>query len=150
MADDDYRPHYGAQTKARKAALDILFASDQRNRDFLDTLEELRLVGDPPLRDFTVRLVEGVAGHLDAIDQRISACLSERWTLPRMPAVDRNLARIATFEIDYTDVPDATAIAEAVRLCGDLSTDSSPGFLNGVLKSVAGSKPGQDTTNDQP
>ncbi len=141
MADDDYRPHYGAQTKARKAALDVLFASDQRGRGFLETLEELRSVGEIPLRDFTVTLVEGVARHMEAIDDRISASLSARWTLQRMPAVDRNLARIATFEIDYTDVPAATAIAEAVRLGGDLSTDSSPGFLNGVLKSVADTKP---------
>ena len=146
MPDDDYRPRYGAQTKARKAALDILFASDQRNRGFLETLEELRQVGDVPLREFTVTLVEGVANHLAAIDDRISTCLSERWTLTRMPAVDRNLARIATFEIDYTNVPDATAIAEAVRLGGDLSTDSSPGFLNGVLKSVAAGKQAPEET----
>ncbi len=57
-----------------------------------------------------------------------------------MPAVDRNLARIAVFELDYTDTPAPVIIAEAVRLAGELSTDGSPGFLNGLLSKALSTK----------
>lgn len=129
--------HYGAQTKARKAALDVLFAAEQRDLGFLEVLSELRTFGDVTIRDYTTTLVHGVAEHQAGIDRRISECLADKWTLQRMPTVDRNLARIAVFEMEHTTTPPATAIAEAVRLAGDLSTDRSPGFLNGVLRSAA-------------
>ena len=59
------------------------------------------------------------------------------WTLDRMPGVDRNLLRIATYEIlSVDDVPDAVAISEAVELARDLSTDESPGFVNGLLSAI--------------
>lgn len=128
--------HYGAQTKARKAALDVLFAAEQRELDPLEVLSELRTHTETTIRDYTTTLVHGVAEHQAEIDQQITDCLAARWTLARMPAIDRNLARIATFEILHTEIPSATAIAEAVRLAGDFSTDRSPAFLNGVLRSV--------------
>ena len=82
--------------------------------------------------------------HLDEIDQRISDSASAAWPLDRMPSVDRNLARMAIYEIDYTATPAGAVISEAVRLAGDLSTDDSPTFLNGLLAKAAGAKP---TTN---
>jgi N utilization substance protein B len=56
--------------------------------------------------------------------------------------VDRNVLRIAVYEIDYGEVPDAVAVAEAVQLVSDLSTDESPAFVNGVLRAVATSSVG--------
>ncbi len=82
-------------------------------------------------------LVEGVAAHLDRIDELI-ASYAEGWTLDRMPVVDRNLARIAVYELLYVDeIDDAVAITEAVELARQMSTDDSPRFLNGLLGRIA-------------
>lgn len=127
------RPHHSARTKARKRALDILFEAELRGRDRLQTLAEHTANAEPPVRDFTAELVSGVNEHLASIDHRIESSLDGSWTIERMPAVDRNLARIAIFEIDHTDISPEAAISEAVQLSGELSTDESPGFLNGML-----------------
>ena len=92
---------------------------------------------DPPVRDYTAQLVRGVVAHASEIDARISACLAPGWSLPRIPRVDRNVLRIAVFEIDYGEVPDAVAVSEAVQLVSELSTEDSPAFVNGVLRAVA-------------
>ena len=82
-------------------------------------------------------LVEGVDAHADRIDELI-ATYAEGWTLERMPVVDRNLARIAVFELLYCDeIDDPVAISEAVELARELSTDDSPRFLNGLLGRIA-------------
>jgi N utilization substance protein B len=87
--------------------------------------------------DYTVALAEGVARNLDRVDELI-ASYAEGWTLDRMPVVDRNLARIAVFELIYRDeIDDAVAITEAVELAKVLSTEDSPRFLNGVLGRIA-------------
>jgi len=126
-----------ARTKARKRALDILFEAELRGRTLSETLAERSLDADPPLRDYTVELVRGVEAHQESIDRRISAHLAKGWSLTRMPRVDRAAIRIATYEIDYvSDVPDAVAVAEAVELVGELSTDESPAYVNGLLGSV--------------
>ncbi len=129
-----------ARSKARKRALDILFESELRGRDPLETLAERAAEADPPLRDYTRTLVEGVAAHREQIDARISAALAKGWTLPRTPRVDRSALRIAVLEIDHLDVPDAVAVSEAVRLVADLSTDDSPSFVGGVLGAVVETK----------
>jgi transcription antitermination protein NusB len=129
-----------SRTKARKRALDILFEAELRGVDPVATLEERAAAADPPVREYTTKLVRGVVAHASEIDTRISACLATGWTLPRMPRVDRNVLRIAVFEIDYGEVPDAVAVSEAVQLVSELSTEDSPGFVNGVLGAVATSR----------
>jgi N utilization substance protein B len=129
-----------SRAKARKRALDILFEAEVRGTDPLETLAAHAADADPPLRDYTRVLVEGVADHRAAIDARISAALAQGWTLPRTPRVDRTALRIAVLEIDHLEVPDAVAVAEAVRLVGDLSTDESPKFVGGVLGAIVDSK----------
>jgi transcription antitermination protein NusB len=131
-----------SRSKARKRALDILFEAELRGADTVATLEERAAAADPPVRDYTAKLVRGVAAHASEIDARISACLAPGWTLPRMPRVDRNALRIAVFEIGYGEVPDAVAISEAVQLVSELSTDDSPSFVNGVLSAVVASNVG--------
>ena len=130
------------RSKARKRALDILFEAELRDTDSVATLEERAADANPPVREYTAELVRGVAAHMAEIDARISACLASGWTLPRMPRVDRNTLRIAVYEIDYGQVPDAVAVAEAVQLVSELSTDESPAFVNGVLRAVTTSKVG--------
>ena len=88
---------------------------------------------EPPITAYAAELVRGVAAHQDEID-RLLAANARGWTLDRMPAVDRNILRIGAFEIlKGTQVPDAVAISEAVLLATDLSTEASPGFINGLL-----------------
>lgn len=127
----------GARTKARKRALDVLFESELQGLPLGATLADRQANPDQPLNDYTVRLVHGVAGHLSEIDGAIAAH-STGWPLGRMPGVDRNLLRIAVYELRYVDeVPAAVALSEAVALASELSTDDSPGFINGVLASIA-------------
>ena len=129
-----------ARSKARKAALDVLFESDLRGRDPLATLEQRIADSEAPVRDYTKEVVAGVTEHREDIDRRIAAALSTGWSLERMPRVDRTAVRIAVYEIDYLDVPDPVAVAEAVALVGDLSTDESPDYVNGLLGKIISTK----------
>jgi N utilization substance protein B len=130
----------GTRSKARKRALDILFEAELRGTDALATLAQRTADADPPVRDYTTVLVEGVVAHAPEIDARISAAAARGWSLARMPRVDRTALRIAVFEIDHLDVPDAVAVAEAVALVAELSTDESPAFVNGVLGTIVSTK----------
>ncbi|MGI8577537.1 MAG: transcription antitermination factor NusB [Nocardioidaceae bacterium] len=127
----------GARSKARKRALDVLFESELRGLPAGATLVDRRAAADPPLNDYTVALVEGVVEHLAEIDAAITDH-SSGWSLQRMPAVDRNIARLGVFELLYVDsVPNAVALSEAVMLAKELSTDDSPAFVNGLLATIA-------------
>lgn len=122
-----------ARSKARKRALDLLYACELRGDDPVATLEQRIADGEGPTNDYTSVLVRGVAAHRDRIDALLSS-YSQAWTLERMPAIDRNALRIGAFELLYVDdVPDPVAVNEAIALVRDLSTDESPGFVNGVL-----------------
>lgn len=127
----------GARTKARKRALDILFESELRGLPLGATLDTHQADAQRPINDYTVRLVQGVVERQAEIDEAIER-YATGWSLQRMAAVDRNLLRIATFELRYVDeVPPAVAVSEAVSLARELSTDESPVFVNGVLASIA-------------
>jgi N utilization substance protein B len=129
-----------ARTKARKRALDVLFESEVRGLELDGTLEDRLIAQEPPVKEYTVDLVRGVTEHRTRIDSLLST-YSEGWTLDRMPAVDRNVLRLAVYEILYVDdVPDAVAVTEAVNLVRDLSTDESPSFVNGVLGTIVRNK----------
>jgi N utilization substance protein B len=122
-----------ARGKARKRALDVLYEADLRGVDPVTTVADRLAQADPPVPAYTVELVEGVSARRVRIDELI-ATYSEGWTLDRMPPVDRNLLRVAIYELLWCDsVPDAVAINEAVELAKDLSTDESPRFVNGLL-----------------
>lgn len=126
-----------ARTKARKRALDVLYQADLRGVDPLVALAELETRSDGPLNPYTRIIVEGVTAHRSRIDDLL-ATYSADWPIARMPAVDRNLLRIGTWELLWAqDVPTAVAISEAVELSKDLSTDESPSFINGVLGQIA-------------
>ena len=130
-----------ARSKARKRALDVLFECEARGLPIGATLDARRADASadprsPAVAPYTEELVHGVAEHLDQIDALI-ARVAQGWDLDRMPAVDRNLLRIGAYEVLWRDdVPDAVAVSEAVALATDLSTEESPGFVNGVLSRV--------------
>ena len=133
----------GARTKARKRAADILFEAEQRDIDALRLLRERveRPLVESPVPQYAVDLVEGVIAHRERIDELLET-YSNGWTLERMPAVDRALLRIGTWEILWNEeVPDAVAIDEAVDLAAELSTDDSPSFVNGLLARLVEMKP---------
>ncbi|UZN05175.1 transcription antitermination factor NusB [Cellulomonas sp. S1-8] len=132
-----------ARTKARKRALDVLFEAEQRGLDVAELLA--RRVVEPgteaSLPQYSVDLVEGVLAKAERIDELL-ATHAHGWTVARMPAVDRALLRIGTWEILWNDdVPDAVAIDEAVSLARELSTDESPAFVNGLLGRIVVLKP---------
>lgn len=126
-----------ARSKARKRALDILFASELRSEDPVVALDRAIEAGEGPTNDYTSTLVRGVVEHRDRIDEVLST-YSKGWTLGRMPAVDRNVLRIGVYELLWgdEDVPETVAVSEALHLVQDLSTDESPAFVNGLLGSI--------------
>ena len=131
----------GARTKARKRALDVLFEADQRGADVLATLADRVAVGEPPVPDYAIALVEGVVAQRERSDELLTT-YSQGWSLDRMPAVDRAVLRLGTFELIWRDdVPDAVVISEAVGLARQLSTDESPAFVNGLLARLLDLKP---------
>lgn len=145
----------GARHKARKRAVDFLFEAEARDLDPVALASErsdLSVKDDAvaPVAAYTVTLVSGVAENLDRIDQVISSHLQD-WTLERLPAVDRAILRIAVWELFHaTDVPPVVAVDEAVELAKQLSTDDSPGFVNGILGQVVLVAPQVDRLRPRP
>ncbi|MEV4125066.1 transcription antitermination factor NusB [Nocardia sp. NPDC051990] len=131
----------GARHKARRRAVDLLFEAEARDVDAADLLTERAELATQdqavaPLHAYTRTLVEGVADDLDRVDGTIESYLKD-WELSRLPAVDRAILRIAVWELFHAnDVPPVVAVDEAVELAKELSTDDSPGFVNGVLGQV--------------
>jgi transcription antitermination protein NusB len=122
-----------ARSRARKRALDILYAAELRGENAVDALERAVDAGEGPSNPYAGHLVRGVVEHQTRIDELLTE-YSQGWALNRMPAVDRSALRIGVFELLWADdVPDAVAVDEAVSLVRELSTDDSPGFVNGVL-----------------
>jgi N utilization substance protein B len=130
-----------ARSKARKRALDILFEAEIRGEPVLDLLAIRTQEASPPVPAYAGELVRGVHAHRDRIDELLAEH-SQGWTLDRMPAVDRNILRIGVQELLWNDhVPDPVAISEAVSLAGELSTDDSSAFVNGLLARLLELKP---------
>jgi N utilization substance protein B len=131
-----------ARTKARKRALDALYASDVRGDAALDLLKQTEVEvearqNQQPIFDYAEMLVTGYLENAYQIDSEIQM-LADNWSLERMPAVDRAILRLAAWEILHnSEVPNEVAISEAVALAGELSTDDSPKFINGVLARLA-------------
>ncbi|OCB15684.1 N utilization substance protein B [Mycolicibacterium porcinum] len=127
--------------QARKRAVDLLFEAEARGltpeavADGRTALAEDQ-ADVTPLNPYTVSVARGVTEHAAHIDDLISAHL-QGWTLERLPAVDRAILRVAVWELLHAeDVPEPVAVDEAVELAKELSTDESPGFVNGVLGQV--------------
>ena len=126
-------------------ALDAIFAADLRKMNpeiLLDVSADQQLdrQNQEEIVGYAKQIVAGVVSSFAEIDDRIEA-FSHKWSVERMPAVDRAILRVAVWEILFNDeVPDAVAISEAVSLAGELSTDGSGTFVNGLLGSIAGTK----------
>ena len=124
-----------ARRKARKRALDLLFEADMRGVVAVDLLND-RAVDDLSQGDYVRTLIQGVAEHRSKIDELIHT-YAEGWDMDRMPTIDRNLLRIALFEILWSQsVDDKVAVSEAVEIAHELSTKESAGYINGILGRV--------------
>ena len=127
--------------QARERAVDLLFEAEARGISAAEVAEsrEALAEADPEvsaLNPYTVTVARGVSGDAAHIDDLISSHL-QGWTLERLPAVDRAILRVAVWELLHAeDVPEPVAVDEAVELAKELSTDESPGFVNGVLGQV--------------
>lgn len=135
-----------ARSKARKQTLDILYEADIRGTQPVDILASRDISEEGPdarpIRDYTRELVTGVSEHRRKIDELI-ATYAQGWDMDRLPAVDRNIMRLALFEILWSeDLADAVAIDEALTLAKELSTDESAGYIHGVLGRIASIKDG--------
>ena len=131
-----------ARSKARKAALDLLYESDIRkvSADVLlaQRLESLEYI----IRDYTKTLIEGVVRNRLKIDELIQT-YAQGWDFDRLPVVDRNILRLSIFEILFQgDLPSAVAISEAVELAKTLSTEDSANYVNGLLSTIEKLKDG--------
>jgi transcription antitermination protein NusB len=128
-----------ARRRARKRALELLFEAEQRGMNVADLLEQ-RIAAPTtqhPLPEYAVELVRGVVAHWREIEE-ILTTWSQGWSLERMAAVDRAALRIGVWEVIWNDeVPDMVAVSEAVDLVQAMSTDDSPGFVNGLLARVS-------------
>ena len=124
--------------QARKRAVDLLFEAEARGLSAADVADSrTALAGSNPevtaLNPYSTTVARGVSANAAHIDELITSHL-QGWTLERLPAVDRAIMRVAVWELLYADdVPTPVAVDEAVRLAKELSTDESPGFVNGVL-----------------
>ena len=132
-----------ARHRSRQRALQVLYLWDQRKQSIEESIssfyETLGSEEDEPKRtppdEFMETLVRGTAAHAEAIDQRIVA-KSSHWRIERMPVVDRNILRLAIYEMDAVSTPPAVAIDEALELARQFSGHESVAFINGVLDAV--------------
>jgi len=128
--------------KSRERALQVLFLADIRQQpaeaalgSYLESLAEEE-TGGPPLPDeFMERLVRGTLAERDRIDAMI-ASHSEHWRVERMPLVDRNVLRMAVYEMTELGTPAPVVIDEALLLARRFSTEEAVAFINGVLDAI--------------
>jgi N utilization substance protein B len=137
-----------ARHRSRQRALQVLFLWDQRKQAIEEAIsafyETLSSEEDQPTRadpdEFMEILVRGTSEKAADIDRRIVE-KSENWRLERMPAVDRNILRLAVYELSELETPAPVVIDEALELARQFSGDESVSFINGVLDAVHRSPP---------
>ncbi|MDE2592320.1 MAG: transcription antitermination factor NusB [Actinomycetales bacterium] len=134
-----------ARTKARKRAIDAIYAADLRKVSPDQLLSEVaEMVADrqnqAEIFGYAQQIVDGVIAHHEEIDELLET-YSQGWTLERMPNVDRAILRVGAWEILFNDeVPDPVAISEAVAAAKELSTDDSGAFINGLLGRISSTR----------
>ncbi len=130
-----------SRSKARKAALDLLYESDIRKGSAAELLSKRVTEMEYEAREFTKELIDGIELHKRKIDELI-ATYAQGWDMDRMPVLDRNILRLAIFELLWSQsVPEAVAISEALELATNFSTEDSSKYINGVLSKVLEIKP---------
>lgn len=128
-----------ARSRSRQRALQIMFLWDARRQpldDVFNAYYDALLSEEHPARDsYAADLVRGTVEHIEDIDERI-AKHAEHWRMERMPAVDRNILRLAVYEMMFGGTPPAVTIDEALELARKFSNEESVQFVNGVLDAI--------------
>lgn len=126
---------------AREAALQTLFQLDFTECDvsaaLTAALAEHEEKNAGKASEYALALAEGVLAHKEEIDARLQKCAID-WALERMPGTDRNILRVAVYEMLFAEPPVAQGVAinEAVEIAKDFGTEDSPRFVNGVLGKI--------------
>jgi N utilization substance protein B len=127
------------RSQSRELALKVLYQMEHGGGDAEAALRMFMANFKAPERQrgYAEELVKGISGHRDEIDQLIEEA-SRRWRVARMPQVDRNILRMACYEMLFSqgDIPPKVAINEAVEMAKRYGGQESPGFINGVLDSL--------------
>jgi N utilization substance protein B len=128
-----------SRRRSRQRALQILFLWDARRQpvdEAIDAYYDTLCSEEQPARDpFVSELVRGTVEHAAKIDEQISKH-AEHWRMERMPVVDRNILRLAVFEMTHAGTPAAVTIDEALELARKFSNEESVQFVNGVLDAI--------------
>lgn len=128
----------GARRKARELALQMLFQHDVAGNDpdeIIETFEDIQRVR-PNIREFAIRVFRGTLEKQAEID-KIVVEQTENWRIERMPVVDRNLIRMAIYEMKYLDdTPKLVILDEAIEIAKRFGTNKSSQFINGILDGV--------------
>lgn len=134
MAEDRSVAAPGSRREGRERMLGLLYEAETKGLDLPEIIDDLPM----PLTGYAAQIAEALSAGVADLDELIEKA-SHHWSVPRMPAVDRALLRMATFELDQRgDIPAGAVISEAVDLASEYSTDSSSRFVNGVLARLAG------------
>lgn len=133
-----------ARSKARKQALDLLYETDIRGTNLLETLiardVAVEGVDARPIREYTRELINGISENRRKIDELITT-YARGWDMDRLPTVDRNILRLGIYEILWsTSIPTSVAIDEALTLAKELSSDDSAKYIHGVLGRISSIK----------
>jgi N utilization substance protein B len=132
----------GTRRKSRELTLQFLYQGELAGQDNLLDFEEycVHFQVNKKAIPYAKKLLDGVQEKGDAINQLIRK-YAENWRLERMSVIDRNILRLAVYEVHYQDdVPISVAINEAVEIAKRFSTDDSAPFINGILDGVAKEK----------
>jgi len=126
------------RTRARELALQFLYQLDLRGTEILDEARSFFRTeeSDKASRDFATQLVNGVVEHKEELDSVIRS-VAQNWEITRMAVIDRNVLRMAAFELFHCpDIPPKVAINEAIELGKRFSTQNSGAFINGILDKI--------------
>lgn len=136
----------GTRRQARECALQMLYQFELSRASINDVIVKFWIGSDADdeTRIFANELVNGVVSRLNDLDTLLSTS-STNWKLTRMAAVDKNILRIAAYEISYCDnVPSKVAINEAVEIAKRFGTEDSGAFVNGILDNIAKAHPSEE------
>lgn len=120
--------------RAREVALQILFEDDVNSRGSVAELEEFLRgrMNNHEGEEFALALILGVRRHREEIDERLGQ-IAANWSVKRMAGADRNILRLAAFEVLYSETPFRVAVNEAIELAKRFGSAQSPAFVNGIL-----------------
>lgn len=143
----------GLRREARELALQMLYALDSNTsvglRETLQTFRDEQVEVTGRVREFAEDLVQGVQAQRESIDEAIRA-RSKNWSLSRMPRVDLNVIRMATYELMFrSDIPKKVSINEAIEIVRRYGDKESPSFVNGILDEIEACDKIETTSEEQ-